>query len=57
MFILHISELVWSQEEHRNQGAWSFIAPRFEHIIGRKVPVIILNILLCVVEVGACPHS
>ncbi|ELT94079.1 hypothetical protein CAPTEDRAFT_182291 [Capitella teleta] len=30
-------EFVWSQEEHRNQGAWSFVNPRFENILGVKL--------------------
>ncbi|XP_031631638.1 probable 2-oxoglutarate dehydrogenase E1 component DHKTD1 homolog, mitochondrial [Contarinia nasturtii] len=30
-------EFVWSQEEHRNMGAWSFIRPRFENMCGRKI--------------------
>ena len=30
-------EFVWSQEEHRNMGPWSFVAPRFENLIGVKV--------------------
>ncbi|XP_048259184.1 probable 2-oxoglutarate dehydrogenase E1 component DHKTD1, mitochondrial isoform X2 [Haliotis rufescens] len=28
------SEFVWSQEEHRNMGAWTFVAPRFQNIVG-----------------------
>lgn len=28
---------VWSQEEHRNMGAWTFVQPRFENLIGKKV--------------------
>lgn len=30
-------EFVWSQEEHRNMGAWSFVLPRFENILGIKL--------------------
>ncbi|XP_047133166.1 2-oxoadipate dehydrogenase complex component E1 isoform X1 [Hydra vulgaris] len=30
-------EFVWSQEEHRNQGAWSFVYPRFENLIRIKL--------------------
>jgi probable 2-oxoglutarate dehydrogenase E1 component DHKTD1 len=30
-------EFLWCQEEHRNQGAWSFINPRFENIVGVHV--------------------
>lgn len=31
------SGVVWSQEEHRNMGAWSFIKPRFENMCGKKI--------------------
>lgn len=31
------TEVIWSQEEHRNNGAWSFIKPRFENFLGRQV--------------------
>jgi len=27
-------QYIWSQEEHRNQGPWSFVAPRFQSLIG-----------------------
>ena len=37
-----VADFVWSQEEHRNMGAWSFVAPRFENILGKKVHVLIL---------------
>ncbi|XP_041469251.1 probable 2-oxoglutarate dehydrogenase E1 component DHKTD1, mitochondrial [Lytechinus variegatus] len=30
-------EYVWSQEEHKNMGAWSFVAPRFENLVGYKL--------------------
>ncbi|XP_058443046.1 probable 2-oxoglutarate dehydrogenase E1 component DHKTD1 homolog, mitochondrial isoform X2 [Malaya genurostris] len=30
-------EFIWSQEEHRNMGAWSFIHPRFENMCGRRI--------------------
>ena len=30
------AELVWCQEEPRNQGAWSFVAPRLEVLLGGK---------------------
>lgn len=36
-----VADFVWSQEEHRNMGAWSFVAPRFENILGKKVHVLI----------------
>ena len=25
---------MWSQEEHRNMGAWNFVAPRFRNLVG-----------------------
>jgi len=28
------SELIWSQEEHRNQGAWTFVQPRLKNFLG-----------------------
>lgn len=28
---------IWSQEEHRNMGAWSFVQPRFENMCGRRI--------------------
>lgn len=30
-------EFVWSQEEHRNMGAWTFVQPRFENMCERRV--------------------
>ncbi|KOB72870.1 2-oxoglutarate dehydrogenase [Operophtera brumata] len=35
--ILRVEKFIWSQEEHRNMGAWSFIKPRFENLLGRKL--------------------
>ncbi|TMW39675.1 hypothetical protein DOY81_015245, partial [Sarcophaga bullata] len=31
------STFVWSQEEHRNMGAWSFVKPRFENLVGKQL--------------------
>jgi len=28
---------IWSQEEHRNMGAWSHVKPRFEYLIGKQL--------------------
>uniref|UniRef100_A0A1A9UWW9 Transketolase-like pyrimidine-binding domain-containing protein n=1 Tax=Glossina austeni TaxID=7395 RepID=A0A1A9UWW9_GLOAU len=28
---------VWSQEEQRNMGAWNFVKPRFENLIGKPL--------------------
>lgn len=33
--------VIWCQEEPRNMGAWSFMKPRFENLIGRKVGLIV----------------
>jgi probable 2-oxoglutarate dehydrogenase E1 component DHKTD1 len=30
----HAAEFIWSQEEHLNMGAWSFVRPRFESQLG-----------------------
>ena len=39
--ILSISEFIWSQEEQRNMGAWTFVSPRFENILGIKVNTLV----------------
>ncbi|CAB3992371.1 probable 2-oxoglutarate dehydrogenase E1 component DHKTD1, mitochondrial, partial [Paramuricea clavata] len=31
------SEFIWCQEEHRNMGAWTFVNPRFDNLIGVKL--------------------
>ncbi|XP_055906250.1 probable 2-oxoglutarate dehydrogenase E1 component DHKTD1 homolog, mitochondrial [Eupeodes corollae] len=33
----NVKSLIWSQEESRNAGAWSFVRPRFEHMIGKQL--------------------
>ena len=30
------ADLVWCQEEPKNQGAWNFVAPRLEELLGKK---------------------
>lgn len=30
-------EFLWSQEEHRNQGAWTFVEPRFRQLVATKL--------------------
>ncbi len=31
------SQFVWCQEEPLNMGAWSFIFPRLEEVVGQKI--------------------
>ncbi|CAL8099803.1 unnamed protein product [Orchesella dallaii] len=31
------TEISWSQEEHQNMGAWTFIKPRFENFLGKQI--------------------
>ncbi|KAH8278344.1 hypothetical protein KR018_000038 [Drosophila ironensis] len=33
----NVQSFVWSQEEHRNMGAWTFVRPRFENLIGQQL--------------------
>uniref|UniRef100_A0A6P7G8I4 Probable 2-oxoglutarate dehydrogenase E1 component DHKTD1 homolog, mitochondrial n=1 Tax=Diabrotica virgifera virgifera TaxID=50390 RepID=A0A6P7G8I4_DIAVI len=32
-----LKSIVWCQEEPQNMGGWSFVKPRFENLIGRKI--------------------
>jgi 2-oxoglutarate dehydrogenase E1 component len=34
-----LGEVVWLQEEPRNMGAWSYVAPRLQELVGRETPV------------------
>ncbi|XP_071857859.1 oxoglutarate dehydrogenase Nc73EF isoform X6 [Bombus fervidus] len=34
------AELVWAQEEHKNQGAWTYIQPRFHTALNGTRPVL-----------------
>ncbi|KAL9899955.1 putative 2-oxoadipate dehydrogenase complex component E1 homolog isoform 2-T2 [Glossina fuscipes fuscipes] len=36
-FIISGETFVWSQEEQRNMGAWNFVKPRFENLIGKPL--------------------
>ena len=29
----NVKSFVWSQEEHRNMGCWTFLAPRFRNLL------------------------
>lgn len=49
-------EYIWSQEEHRNMGAWSFASPRFEYILGLKLKYCGRETQACVSGIGAL-HS
>ncbi|XP_012220785.1 2-oxoadipate dehydrogenase complex component E1 isoform X2 [Linepithema humile] len=33
----HARTFIWSQEEPRNMGAWTFVKPRFENLCGRQL--------------------
>lgn len=46
-------EFIWSQEEHRNMGGWSFAAPRFENILGIKLKYSGREAQACVSGIGA----
>jgi probable 2-oxoglutarate dehydrogenase E1 component DHKTD1 len=30
----NVKKFVWSQEEHQNSGAWTFVEPRFANLVG-----------------------
>lgn len=33
----NVKQCIWSQEEQRNMGAWNFIQPRFENMLGKRI--------------------
>ncbi|XP_014250511.1 probable 2-oxoglutarate dehydrogenase E1 component DHKTD1, mitochondrial [Cimex lectularius] len=33
----NVKEYVWAQEEPQNMGAWTFMKPRFENLIGKRL--------------------
>ncbi|MCS7309169.1 MAG: 2-oxoglutarate dehydrogenase E1 component [Armatimonadetes bacterium] len=35
----HLQEVLWLQEEPRNMGAWTFVAPRLRDILGADIPL------------------
>jgi 2-oxoglutarate dehydrogenase complex dehydrogenase (E1) component-like enzyme len=36
----HLEEVVWLQEEPRNMGAWTYVAPRLRDILTRRLPLV-----------------
>jgi 2-oxoglutarate dehydrogenase E1 component len=34
-----LDEVVWAQEEPKNMGAWTFVAPRLRAAVGNSIPV------------------
>ncbi|BFF97254.1 2-oxoglutarate dehydrogenase mitochondrial [Drosophila madeirensis] len=46
------AELLWVQEEHKNQGAWSYVQPRFDTALIKKE-----NETRCISYVGRLPNS
>lgn len=47
-----VPEFVWSQEEHRNMGAWFFVHPRFENLCSTKVSVVMTVVHSCFQELS-----
>ncbi|XP_072390539.1 probable 2-oxoadipate dehydrogenase complex component E1 homolog isoform X1 [Diabrotica undecimpunctata] len=43
-----LKSIVWCQEEPQNMGGWSFVKPRFENLVGRKI-------IYCGRETSAAP--
>ncbi|MGI8483509.1 MAG: 2-oxoglutarate dehydrogenase E1 component, partial [Thermomicrobiales bacterium] len=35
----NLQEIVWLQEEPKNMGAWSFVGPRIQKLVGNEIPV------------------
>jgi probable 2-oxoglutarate dehydrogenase E1 component DHKTD1 len=50
------TEFIWAQEEHRNMGAWSFVSPRFDNIIGKSLKYIGRDVASTVAGTGSI-HS
>ncbi len=34
-----VQEVIWVQEEPRNMGAWTFVAPRLRDLLGDRLPL------------------
>jgi probable 2-oxoglutarate dehydrogenase E1 component DHKTD1 len=49
----NVKEFVWAQEEHRNMGAWFFVGPRFERILGLKLKYAGRDVSNTIVGIGA----
>jgi 2-oxoglutarate dehydrogenase E1 component len=39
----NLREVVWLQEEPRNMGAWTYVAPRLRDILGGRLPLLYLG--------------
>lgn len=39
----NVQEIVWVQEEPENMGAWNFLRPRLQDLIGTKVPLLYIG--------------
>lgn len=35
----NLKEIAWIQEEPKNMGAWTFVEPRIEELVSKKIPV------------------
>lgn len=35
----NVSEIVWAQEEPKNMGAWTYVAPRLRAAVGNALPI------------------
>jgi len=48
----NVKKFVWSQEEHQNSGAWTFVEPRFANLVGVRDLVYAGRVPLCQPAVG-----
>ena len=53
----NVKDVIWSQEEPRNMGAWSFVSPRFENLFGVKVRLLSFVLIVLALDVeGDCGY-